>query len=338
MRRGHHNLLLTPDSTEGRKPGRPPAITDQQLLNRQDQIQQRLEFYWALVGWQLRNASCEDDLRTALHPIPEAASGYFRVFLRNPVAEVSGSSLKELRAHFERAEDEARAAHAALRCTEERADCARRAVLEVANTPEAESMSRLSDQEQRACEAARAAWLAADRARDAAQHALDDSETCFALGQLLQFKESKRYHHEPYDFANAMAGLPLIGWKVSSRRCRKSRKSFHGVTYQAFRIVEKLLGTRTLSAADACARLKEYLESHGKGDYVHDELRKHWYSLRCAIESEYSAHVPDARIPFLVFAEYQKRICSLSAAAQIRLEQEELSCRERVPSSNHDPQ
>jgi hypothetical protein len=53
------------------------------------------------------------------------------------------------------------------------------------------------------------------------EQALQDDYARFARGELVRFCENNLYALNPRNVANALAGLPRMGWRVSVRKCRK---------------------------------------------------------------------------------------------------------------------
>ena len=61
-------------------------------------------------------------------------------------------------------------------------------------------------------------------------------EAGFARKEILSFLKSKRYELTPLHLANAIAGLPYMGWRQSMRRSSKRpSKSANGLHFQIFK-------------------------------------------------------------------------------------------------------
>ena len=50
---------------------------------------------------------------------------------------------------------------------------------------------------------------------------LKNLEACYAEIEVFKLIQSRNYRLTPQTFANAMAGLPYIGWRQSLKRCAK---------------------------------------------------------------------------------------------------------------------
>src|SRR5262249_42422831 len=128
--------------------------------------------------------------------------------------------------------------------------------------------------------------------------------------ELLRFILSRRYSFTPLNIANAMAGLPYMQWRQSSKRCgRMQCPIVGGSSYQLFRMLDKV--NRASSSAEGILNAVENrLQNSPKPDYIAADLRRNWYYLRAAINAVVEQRPHPHSIPFRILSEYQRRMQS----------------------------
>jgi hypothetical protein len=147
------------------------------------------------------------------------------------------------------------------------------------------------------------------------QAKLEEKEAFFAQSQLLKFIQCGRREVNPQNLAMAMAGLPFISAEFSCQRCLASRDaSGPGVTYEVFQSIAAVFCPPTPSLNDGLSKLKASLPYSDHKTPAHIlEILTNWYFIRSSIEAAYSQSPrPRGFLPYLIFAEYQRRLRSPS--------------------------
>jgi hypothetical protein len=242
------------------RPSRPrgveSAFTDAQLWNRRDQLVQALEGYWGRVGRELPRAKRAEDIVEIFRPLLEVyVSNIISVYCRPSAQPASGKRLRKLRIELKSVTTPwLNAERAKLQALEQ---------LQVADAAIARGKTRLL---KRALKARRKEasqtmnrYRILDERRRQLEMQIHDIEPNFARQELFRFVKSKRYEINAEALANAMAGLPYMGWRQSMRRCKKGKShSANGGAIQVFKAIRYLVGI----AAD---KAEKSLVAHFRG-------------------------------------------------------------------------
>jgi hypothetical protein len=143
---------------------------------------------------------------------------------------------------------------------------------------------------------------------------VNDGEAHFARTELVHFCRSKRYRLRPLNIANALAGLPFIGWRQSAKRCKKWKSvGEKGVSFQVFEIIRRIVASNTrrlelVRDAERWLRNRRPGESAGMAD-----LHKNWYYLRRSVQTELDKGTSRRNLPSTISIEYWRRKSSPSA-------------------------
>jgi hypothetical protein len=299
------NFLLTVSPDLATKRGRPQAIEDYALLNNREKLLFALEENSGLVGWELRQATTLDESRRALRQITGISCDPLEKFTREP----KRSSQEEFKQAIKLAEEAGQsnaAAQRALNDVLQKRDRARAAMPE-ARDPEAaseihSSYEALERQAQQAFEDLR-------RANDKSNAAREDvaaQEAHLAQSALLDFIGDSRYAKTPLNFANAMAGLPLLGWRRSAQKCSEHPANFPSLTYEKFSILCRVFSGQLEDRDTAIERMKSFLLSEEPQTYAIIGLRSTWYYLKASIEQALSSEQIWPAMPYRIFAEYRR--------------------------------
>jgi hypothetical protein len=153
---------------------------------------------------------------------------------------------------------------------------------------------------------------------------LAEEEAYYAQQELLRFVLSGRYALIPINFANAMAGLPYMGWRQSFKRCLGRECQTNGMAYRTFRIIRSAVSRSIDSSESVIDSVRTFLKTAKAEADIIAELKKNWYYLRIAIDdSVANNHARDA-LAYRITAVYQKRSCSKTAVDLILEERERL--------------
>jgi hypothetical protein len=144
--------------------------------------------------------------------------------------------------------------------------------------------------------------------RDSLEALLNDGEAYFARQEFVKFCRSGRYRITPSNTANALAGLPFIGWRQSAKRCKKWKPAAaKGISYQVFETIRRIASSNTKKSelvrdAELWLRGRRPTESDGIA-----ELREHWYYLRRSINALVDEKMLRRKLPFAITKEYWRR-------------------------------
>jgi hypothetical protein len=159
------------------------------------------------------------------------------------------------------------------------------------------------------------------------QELLLDGQASFAREEFLRFCKSNRYRLRPLNMANALAGLPHIGWRQSAKRCKKSAApGADGLSLQVFGTIQSILRSCTrrsdlIGHAERWLRTQKSTKSLGVS-----ELQAKWFYLRWSIKTvlEASPRVPTRDLPFAIAREYWKRLRQPSNVDRLFEEEERI--------------
>jgi hypothetical protein len=107
---------------------------------------------------------------------------------------------------------------------------------------------------------------------------------------------------EPLSIANALAGLPMMGWRQSYDRCSAMPyDSQSHLWYRVFKTIEEIWrqqpGSTAVSAEFFKSKLKKLRNKHG---YVRDYFWRNWRDLRLAIEECGKLNYSASEMPFVI--------------------------------------
>ena len=135
-----------------------------------------------------------------------------------------------------------------------------------------------------------------------------DGEAYFARVEFVRFCRSNRYRLTPLNVANALAGLPFVGWRRSAKRCQKwPAAGVGGLSYQIFEIIRRIVQASTrrsalITDAENWLRSRRSTESSGISD-----LQQNWYYLRRSIKAALDDRTSRSQLPSLISQEYWRR-------------------------------
>lgn len=322
--------------------GRPSLVESSSLEHRRNVLLTILENGWAAVGWELQQAATRADIRKALLPISQW-NRELECFVRPADVPAHASRLRDLRKRQRQHEVHARSSYQALDAARTARDRAT-AALNQLKRAEADLRSQKAPQEKidlvlgqiesLASEVGRRESAAAEAASqyktvrksdETIREQLASAEAYFCQAELLRFILSGRYRLLPLNFANAMAGLPYMGWRQSFKRCQPCERGIaESFTYQQFKIIR--------SAVADCARNRKNLEEcvrsylkrgHRERDAL-AELKSNWYYLRRAIEGVGQQKMKGEELPYRIMAAYGRLIQSRSAIDRLHEEEQRL--------------
>lgn len=301
---------MTRVSQEPRKRrGRRTPLSDAQLHNRRDQFVQILEGSWGEIGWELPRCKKADDLALILRPLAESRSWIAEVveiFCRPSSETFSAPILRKVRSELRRLVEPLGVAEESLRFGNDRlhkldgvftqAHSRSRRILKRARKQRRKELWKMLVEHQK---------LADSEKRLKAR--LRSLEGSFARQELFRFIKSKRYELTPLHFANAIAGLPHMGWRQSMRRnAHFLCPVVNGHSYHVFKAVRYLLETlNKKTEEDLVKSFREFIRRlPSRYRLPQQEFAKNWLYLERAIHQSFRTKPPRKALPFEITKRY----------------------------------
>jgi hypothetical protein len=158
-------------------------------------------------------------------------------------------------------------------------------------------------------------WLELSRVQKDLTGQLRGLEAGFVRQEILRFCKSKRYELNPWNLANAAAGLPFIGWRQSMRRCTKQRRTIaDGMDYQIFKAIRFIVANAPKRSENTF--VAEFRESiprlPSRYRIPRVELANQWLFLERAIRSAFRTKPHPRAFPFEITKRYFQQIRSRS--------------------------
>jgi hypothetical protein len=316
---------LDGESSSGPGPGR-PSINDEILGGHRDELVWFLSVTWADVGWQIEHASTTEELRQAFEPIKNHSSSNLVVYFLRPVsATASASDVRAAKEALKVAIKANRGAQTEHDLCLEAARMVELAMNQAGADPsqslQAELLKRWGEsaKTRRELEVARTNFKYLE-----AQFA--DNAAYFSQNELLDFIKRKKYARHPLGLANAMAGLPDMGWEQSHARCaRIGYQQWPTFPFRVFRQIESIWKRSdaypTLSLSDLfhqevgkipkteVATNPETGKRFKQENHLRSYLANNWRSLRLAIEEAAKQQLEDpGQIPFLISSAFTRNL------------------------------
>lgn len=305
-----------------RGPGR-PTIDDEVLIETRDGIVWLLSVAWGDIGWQLPRATALEELRAALEPLRGHANDqYVTVFLRRTFVVSTAEEVRAARKNLGKAIEENRLAR------EQHENCLAESRMAEFAMNDAELgkqgiffVELLRRWRERA--GSQKALEATELAIGSLDHDLRDREAGLALSELLNFITKKKYARNPLSLANAMAGLPDMGWAQSYTRCSAMQcGSWPQFQYRLFSTIKAIWNRRVQHPELPITQLfRQEIErlpktviidipqpppNPPKRGKVENALRSHlannWRHLRLAIDEVVGLENHPEQVPFLLLS------------------------------------
>jgi hypothetical protein len=311
--RGH----LTGFSEKGGKRGPRTPLTDEQLHTIRDQFVQIFEGGWAEIGWNLQRCKKPEDLIQIFSPLAESRSWIAEpvaIFCRRSSETPSRVILGKVRGELRNLAEPRRESEDSMRIAIEQLQQVNWALMQ------AKGRSRRIVKQARK-QRRKVAWKIAlqDRILIKGERLLSTRlkslEASFARQELFRFLKSKRYEVVPANLANAVAGLPHMGWRQSMRRCKKKASGLvNGQRIQTFKSIRYLVaGARKKSENLFVRDFREgviFLPS--RYGVPRNELADNWFYFERAIRRAYRAKPHPKSLPFVITKLYFEQLQSQS--------------------------
>lgn len=292
-----------------KKLGRDLGIEDGRLFGVREHLVWLIETTWDQAGCALPTIKTPDEIQIVLQIWKDRSSEHVTSALLRSSSSPANS--KRLRAQRRDIGKLNRKIRGVLEEVEKRVGSLERA-MRIDTTQLSEGEQIVVDEEirKRAAIAAHAGneYFAVRDRQQAMETLLEDGEAYFARAELFDFRQSKRYRLNPLNIANALAGVPFIGWRQSAKRCKKWESAGEkGVSFQVFEIIRHIVTSNSRKSelvrdAELWLRNRRSGESAGMAD-----LHKNWYYLRRSIQTELDKGTRSRNLPSAISKEYWRR-------------------------------
>jgi hypothetical protein len=323
-------LGLVSEEEPKAQPGRPIAIDDGRLFGARDHLVWLFEETWADVGerlpWIKKPADVLNAIRVWDNPNLSTGNHYIaKCLLRPSSITVTPKWLTVKRRELGELNKAAGSTWDAREKCRQSLEVAQRALSpDLSESEKAIVQDQISRRAQRFSDAD-AEHLAASDRQQKMQDLLNDGEASFARAEFVRFCQSNRYQLNPMNIANALAGLPYIGWRQSAKRCKKHpAPGADGRSMQVFKTIDRTVRSY-VRRSDLVGHAERWLRAQkSKKSLGVSELQEKWYYLRWSIKTvlEANPRVTTRELPFAIAREYWKRM-SRPSSVDLLFEEEE---------------
>jgi len=321
-------------SKEGsrRRRGRPIAIDDGRLWGARDHLVWLFETTWPDVGRRLPWIKKPADVLEVLHVWQSENNCYnqhyiAKCLLRSSSTPATPKWLTVTRNRLGELNEAVRSAEEVRRKCRESLETAQRALRpELSDGEKLIVEDLISGRDQKLADAEAEYGRMSSKQRQT-EELLRDGEASFARGEFIRFCKSNRYRLTPLNIANALAGLPYVGWRQSAKRCKKQPcAGANGGSMQIFETVRRIVesGTRR---SDLIKHTEQWLRARGNAkSFGVSELQKDWFYLRWALKTvlEANPRVATRDLPFAIAKEYWQRKTQPSSLNTLFAEEERI--------------
>lgn len=316
---------LTSFSHEPRKRGRPPSVQDQSLINQRDSLMSWLDGSWGRIGWKLQTAKTVGDIRDALLPLDTGGGHAIGIFAHATERKAMAKTLRLRKKEVADFNEEVRVASLRERASQEALDRVK-AALQQANAKQKAEFAKILEERALAHDQARQEYEDLLRKDHLLRQRFDDERAYFAQNELLRFIRSRRYSFNPVNLANAMAGLPEMGWRQSAKRCVPHKpQNVPGMIFWLFRFIVNAISESKSTGLPLVQCVKGRLQNYkDQTDYRLLDAKRNCYHLRRAIESTKTRKHHPRSLPYRITATYQHHRQCQNAVELFHQEEEQL--------------
>jgi len=314
------------DVTTAPKRGRPFTTKNATLEGLRDAFVWVLENDWGVVGYELTQSTTILQIRSALAPFNTGIyADRFKIFLRPSATYATTLAMRKTRLQQGEVIEQLQAAFNEEQVARQSVERIEQALRQASGTTDQHAMENEHVRRTASLLVVQKHRADLDTRNRNLTEKLADDESGFAQTELLDFILEHRYSFTPLNFSNAMAGLPLMGWRQSSKRCvRWPCELANGLAYRQFKVIAACLRS-DVKSHPLVERMRLFLQRKTKrGDNAVTELKKKWYYLCRATEQVEREDHPPESLPFRIMAEFKRRQNSANAVDRIREEEEQL--------------
>jgi hypothetical protein len=308
---------------KGKKRGRAVALNTDWLRHRRDRLKSIFESYWPQVGWDLCRATTREAVMQALRPLENLKEPRIDLLL---TALTGIKGLEDVRRY---ARQRQRLSHD-LQMVSKRLDSERKLILEPLNqrleirkwlatlgnknernqlekeAPEKlKVLKKLNVELGRVLKTKEANLIHFEEEFKGAEAKLVAWDAAHVQTEFLGLLVSGRRSLSPLNLANALAGLPEIGWRRSFDLCKQMSPNPDepaSMPYNVFELVEKALRKSPKDSPEhAINRLRDDVFAVSKNpNHTCEYLKGQWHVLESSIMEVWKSRVGSDERPFLV--------------------------------------
>jgi hypothetical protein len=324
-KRGTEALLsgYAPAKEEGRL-GRPPALSDDELRHRRDQLQGIFAAHWPIIGWNLQRARKPLHITDALRPLADLNHPTIELLLLDSCKKPMPDEFPLLREDCRRlyrqlAEAQKKVSEANTKVTEARSTfeqahnfftvardsytLARKKKKPTASfRKEREKWSRRCESVQTELSRRENSMIESNEKIGGIQREIKEVEAHFAQTELLRFVLSERYVFVPLNFANAAAGLPHMGWRRSFLLCSRTECfAKTSINYFIFEAVKLILERADPTCAEeAASEIRRQISKRNQFESVKEFIGEEWPALERAVLAVWNSSIHADSRPYKI--------------------------------------
>jgi hypothetical protein len=315
--------------------GKPQTISDEDLTLRRNSLLILFEVNWGEFAWKLQYIKKPEDLLLCLRPLSvggnaAAVEPIMQCLLRRGSQERTSRSLKENRATYLYLLKEQSNLQTYISVSNEKKTEALVALRQAREKPRPPKNAKSQRKEReyllrnlrkeiqnrrQAHENQIAMWASLACELQGLLDKLQKQEAQFARTELFRFVRAKKYELNPRNLANAVAGLPVIGWQQSVRRCKRlSVVCGMSIQFLVFRFLRKVLirlspGSQLETEHGLRQEItkllpKRHLKKLSEDSRVASYLDENWTALETAIRDSWSSASQSRELAYLLTAAF----------------------------------
>src|SRR4029077_10179182 len=232
--------LTAVQQPKGKTRGRLKSLPEGELWGARSAWLDLLERYWAQVGWEILRAKNFQQLRSAFQPIQES-SGRVEFFVRSSISKATTQTARATYRQLGRLNAQNRLGYEHERVLREQLDRAKSALQQAKDESQAAHIEGIRQKREHALQAFAVTRERSELEERELHKQMMNQWAYIAQNELLSFVHSQRYAINPLNLANAMAGLPNMGWRQSTKRCQKLEEpAGPGFGYSTFKLIERV--------------------------------------------------------------------------------------------------
>ena len=302
------------------------TVEDNFLLGSRNNWLRMFEENWADIGFALTSIRQNErgtieDIRNAFKPLTAADTARFSgVFVQGLPEQVTGPELRRNRIAISELHEAIRVMHSHREVLLNSCAQADEALKQAVETERGIIQQQVRERKEQLlrCENRLSKM-------EGELHELDrkvrDQEAYFYCSELLDFLCGKRRNAiKPLSLANALAGLPDMGWRASDARCSKMPRDLStGFPYRVFELVRQVCRRDLKDSKDApVALFRTQILGLPKRDGFRDALGRKWRDLRLAIEDSWKEQHRTEYMPYAITSAFMRNtLRSKSSAEQV---------------------
>ena len=308
------------------RPGRPLAIEDGHLWGVRDHLVWLIESTWADVGRELSRIRTPGDVLAVFQVWKDKSTQHVtRALLRPSSNPATSTVLNQTRRQLGDLNDKVQTAYMFMeRCSASFEQAFRIPTTQMSEGEQAIIDDQLKKRVQVLVRSGKE-YLALRNEQQSIEERLKDGEAYFARSEVVDFCLSERYRLKPIHLANAIAGLPIITWRQSTKRCSKQPcPGLNGLPIQVFEAI-RLITTACARRAELVRFSEQWLRARrGTKSLGVSQLQQDWFYFRWAIKTVMDTGARTRDLPFAITKEYWRRKLAPSSIDRLFEEEERI--------------